>query len=111
MSTPEHLRQVAARTGLDGIAESLKEAADVIERRNAVIKLLEGDLSDAHERNAKLVSILSRARACIHQDRQSLADCSIRPDNSMEPEDAQAVAEYDALLSEISGSLVDTTSS
>lgn len=49
MTTPEKLRQIAGRTGLDGIAEALKEGAEAIERRNAVIKLLEGDVTAAHE--------------------------------------------------------------
>lgn len=49
MTTPEKLRQLAARTGLDGIAEALKEGAEAIERRDAVIKLLEGEVAKAHE--------------------------------------------------------------
>ena len=68
MTTSTHLRQVAARTALDGIAEALREGASTIEtlvatiaRRDAVIKLLEGDLADAHERNAALVAVLARA--------------------------------------------------
>lgn len=35
MTTPQHLRQLAARTGLDGIAEALREAASHIERLEA----------------------------------------------------------------------------
>ena len=49
MTTPEKLRQLAARTGLDGIAEALNEGAEAIERRDAVIKLLEGEVAKAHE--------------------------------------------------------------
>jgi len=33
--TPQHLRQIADRTGLDGIAEALREAADEIDRLSA----------------------------------------------------------------------------
>lgn len=56
MTTSTHLRQVASRTGLDSIAEALREGANTIEqheatiaRRDAVIKLLEGDVASAHE--------------------------------------------------------------
>lgn len=56
MTTSTHLRQVAARTGLDSIAEALREGASTIEtleatiaRRDAVIKLLEGDVAQGHE--------------------------------------------------------------
>lgn len=56
MTTSTHLRQVASRTGLDSIAEALREGANTIEqheatiaRRDAVIKLLEGDAAAAHE--------------------------------------------------------------
>lgn len=56
MTTSTHLRQVAARTGLDSIAEALREGASTIEtlaatisRRDAVIKLLEGEVAQAHE--------------------------------------------------------------
>lgn len=110
--TPQHLRQVAARTALDGFAEALKEGASTIEtlaatiaRRDAVIKLLEGEVTDAHDRNAALVAVLSRARAFIHLDRQSLADCSMRPDNTMETDDAEAVAIYDAMLHEVDAAI------
>lgn len=34
--TPQHLRQLADRTGLDGIAEALREAADEIERMESI---------------------------------------------------------------------------
>lgn len=112
MTTSTHLRQVAARTALDGIAEALTEGASTIEileatiaRRDAVIKLLEGEVADAHERNAALVAVLARDRAFIHLDRQSLADSSMRPDNTMETDDAKAVAEYDALLADIDSSM------
>lgn len=54
--TPRYLRQVASRTGLDGIAETLNDAAStieardsVIELRNHVIKILENDLVHAHK--------------------------------------------------------------
>ena len=33
--TPQHLRQIADRTGLDGIAEALREAADEIDALQA----------------------------------------------------------------------------
>ena len=56
MTTSTHLRQVASRTGLDSIAEALPEGANTIEqhegtiaRRDAVIKLLEGEVAQAHE--------------------------------------------------------------
>lgn len=56
MTTPAKLLQLAARTGLDSIAEALTEAASTIEtlaatisRRDAVIKLLEGEVAQAHE--------------------------------------------------------------
>lgn len=112
MTTSTHLRQVAARTAIDGIAEALTEGAATIEqheatiaRRDAVIKLLEGEVTDAHDRNAALVAVLSRARAFIHLDRQSLADCSMRPDNTMETDDAEAVAIYDAMLHEVDAAI------
>lgn len=56
MTTSTHLRQVAARTGLDSIAEALREGANTIEqheatiaRQDAGIKLLEGEVAQAHE--------------------------------------------------------------
>lgn len=52
-----------------------------------------------------LIQTLQAAHACIHADRTSLADSSMRPDNTMEPDDAAAVAEYDAVLAQITGAL------
>ncbi|WP_101048885.1 hypothetical protein [Macromonas nakdongensis] len=40
---PQRLRQMADHTGLDAVAELLREAADTIERREAVIRILERD--------------------------------------------------------------------
>ena len=91
MTTPQHLRTVAARTGLDGIAEALTDAAATIERRNAVIKLLEGDVAAAHEarrsaqdENAQLKERLARAgieqRRAVAAEREACAKvCETTP--------------------------------
>ena len=91
MSTAQHLRQVADRTGLDGIAEALKEGAAAIERRDAVIKLMEGDVAAAHEarraaqaENADLKERLARAgieqRRAVTAEREACAKvCETTP--------------------------------
>jgi len=49
---------------------------------------------------------LEAAKATIQIDRTSLADTSMRPDNTMDPDGAQGVAEYDAVLGQIDAGLV-----
>jgi len=49
------LRQMAQHTGLDAVAELLREAAEVIERREAVIRILERDAHEAHQRAANAI--------------------------------------------------------
>lgn len=55
-----------------------------------------------------ITKALQAARECIHTDRQGLADASMRPDNTMEPEAAAAVAEYDAVLQQVDGAISAT---
>ena len=46
MNTQDRLRQAARFTRLDADRELLTEAADALDRRDAVIKLLEGEVAD-----------------------------------------------------------------
>lgn len=48
---------------------------------------------------------LEAAKATIEIDRTSLADTSMRHDNTMDPDGAQGVAEYDAVLAQIDAGL------
>lgn len=48
---------------------------------------------------------LEAAKVSIQIDRSSLADSSMRADNTMEPEGAAGVAEYDAVLAQLDGAL------
>lgn len=50
MTTSKRLRACAKHTGLDAVAELLTEAADTIDRREAVIKILEDDAAEAHQK-------------------------------------------------------------
>jgi hypothetical protein len=56
-----------------------------------------------------ITDALRAARACIQQDRTSLADTGMRHDNTMEPEAAAGVAEYDAVLQQIDAALAGMT--
>ena len=49
------LRQMAQHTGLDAVAELLREAAEVIDRREAVIRILERDVHEVHQRTASAI--------------------------------------------------------
>lgn len=72
MTTSTHLRQVASRTGLDSIAEAIREGANTIEqheatiaRRDAVIKLLEGEVAQAHEARKQAQAQLEQYKAAL----------------------------------------------
>lgn len=56
-----------------------------------------------------ITEALRAARACIQQDRASLADTGMRHDNTMEPDAAAGVAEYDAVLQQIDAALAGMT--
>lgn len=55
----------------------------------------------------KIRQALEAAKGCIEQDRASLADSSMRPDNTMDPEAAAGVAEYDGVLASIQQAFVE----
>lgn len=56
-----------------------------------------------------ITDALRAARACIQQDRTSLADTGMRHDNTMDPDAAARVAEYDAVLQQIDAALAGMT--
>lgn len=56
------------------------------------------------------VAALHVARDFIHTDRMSLADCSTAPDGSIDPDDAEAVADYDNALALIDAAIAKVTS-
>ena len=109
MTTPEKLRQHAARTGLDGIAEALKEGAEAIERRDAVIKLLEGDVASAHEvrraaqaENADLKERLARSgvemrRAVAKAVKDERETCALECDKAYHEHLAEGVSGQEIL--------------
>lgn len=56
-----------------------------------------------------ITEALRAARACIQQDRTILADTGMRHDNTMDPDAAAGVAEYDAVLAQIDTALASMT--
>lgn len=58
-----------------------------------------------------MLAALVLAREFISTDRNSLADCSIEPDGSMEPDDQAALDDYDAALLQIDAAIHKATGS
>ena len=61
-TTQDRLRQAARFTRLDADRELLTEAADALDRREAVIRLLEGEVALAAPDDDDLVSMLAQCR-------------------------------------------------
>lgn len=57
----------------------------------------------------ELLDALKVARQFISIDRTSLADCSVRPDGTFDPDDAAAVADYDTALALIDDAIEKAT--
>jgi hypothetical protein len=90
---------------------------------NEVVELDSEDFGDDEEvgrqtalANARLIAAapcmlaaLIVAREFISTDRNSLADCCVDPEGGMSPDDAAAVADYDAALLQIDAAIKKAT--
>lgn len=56
-----------------------------------------------------MLAALIVAREFISTDRNSLADCSTPPHGEMDPDDAAAIADYDAALRQIDAAIQQAT--
>ena len=54
------------------------------------------------------ITALRAARAVIELDRTSFADCNVGDDGTFDYEDAQVLAEYDAVLARIDEALIES---
>jgi len=79
---------------------------------SAAFKVIEeyaADVAQIVAQRDELLAALVVAREFISTDRNALADTSMSPDGDMDPDDAAAVADYDAALLQIDAAIAKAT--
>jgi glutathione S-transferase len=74
-----------------------------------VIEEYAADVAQIVAQRDDMLAALVVAREFISTDRNSLADCCVDPEGGMSPDDAAAVADYDAALLQIDAAIAKAT--